>query len=193
MEKESLTLSREELNQLLFSEDMNNYIDCDTSTGDFDSEKGAMTDYSIDLYREGKLYRGRGGYFTGVTGHVFNYPIEFEIVETEIETEIPERIFSIFRVYDYKGGELSTSTNLFIEDLCCELAETLELGDVSSLSEEEISEKIEKITSENFFFNYAGSDRGFCGKIYEHVENQLKEVKFVDFLPQIASYVKTNW
>ena len=55
------------------------YILADTDDGDFDSEKGAMTDFKLTLYdNEDKLIgTGHGGYYTGVTGMCFHYPVTF--------------------------------------------------------------------------------------------------------------------
>ena len=55
------------------------YIECDTNDGSFDAEKGAMTDFKIRLYDDENKLRatGRGGYYTAITGVVFNYDIEF--------------------------------------------------------------------------------------------------------------------
>lgn len=55
------------------------YIFADTDDGDFDSEKGAMTEFKLELYdNEDKLMgTGRGGYYTGITGMRFNYPVTF--------------------------------------------------------------------------------------------------------------------
>lgn len=54
----------------------------DTSTGDFDSEKGAMTDYEINLISpNGDRYVAWDGYYTGVTGHCFYGDIVFELEE----------------------------------------------------------------------------------------------------------------
>lgn len=55
----------------------NFYID--TSLGDYDSEKGAMVDYLLSMDSpEGVTYEARAGYYTGSTGHCFNYVIAFE-------------------------------------------------------------------------------------------------------------------
>lgn len=50
-----------------------------TDDGDFDSEKGAMTDYLITALDKttNKMYVGRGGYYHGTIGEEFNYPVTF--------------------------------------------------------------------------------------------------------------------
>lgn len=53
-------------------------LDSDTDTGTFDSAKGAMTDYKLTLTSpKGEIFTGRGGYYTGVTGEVFDNNVEF--------------------------------------------------------------------------------------------------------------------
>lgn len=51
----------------------------DTSSGDFDAEKGAMCNYKLTLTDpEGNIYIGHGGYYTAITGEVFSYDVVFE-------------------------------------------------------------------------------------------------------------------
>jgi hypothetical protein len=108
-----------------------------------------------------------------------------------------KRKFSIFKVSDYKGGELSSYTNLSEEEFIVELSELFtDMDDDKNLSEmtlEEIQKEIRKMESdEDFYSLYAGGD-GFCGEICEHIENELVDVSIEDFIPQIASYIKENW
>jgi hypothetical protein len=106
-----------------------------------------------------------------------------------------KRKFSIFKVYDYKGGELSSSVNLSEDEFIGELAEKFDDldGDPSELTVEEIQKQIEEMESdEDFYSTYAGGD-GFCGEIYEHKGSNLEEVSISDFIPQIAAYIKENW
>jgi hypothetical protein len=58
------------------------YIDCDTDEGSYDSEKGAMYDFPIELYNpDGELVgETEGGYYTGGTG------VEFDDSEYIFET-----------------------------------------------------------------------------------------------------------
>lgn len=59
-------------------------METDTSEGEFDAEKGAMCDYEITLISpEGKQFVGEGGYYTACTGEMFNYDIDFDLVEDE--------------------------------------------------------------------------------------------------------------
>lgn len=105
------------------------------------------------------------------------------------------RKFSIFSVYDYKGGELRSSTNLSEEEFYGQLADLVEhvVPDVTKLSVEEIQSKLEELCNKNDFeSSYAGGD-GFCGEMYEHIGGELSTVEFIDFLPQVASFIKKNW
>lgn len=53
-------------------------LEADTDNGDFDSEKGAMTDYKLTLTApDGTQYVGRGGYYNGPAGEHYNYDVEF--------------------------------------------------------------------------------------------------------------------
>lgn len=78
-----IILTAQELEDLLGGEDVKGFegweADADHSTGDFDSEKGAMIDYDITLYdpHTKTTYKARDGYFTGGTGDCFNGDIEF--------------------------------------------------------------------------------------------------------------------
>jgi hypothetical protein len=59
---------------------------CDTETGDFDSEKGAMTDYEVSVRDKDKNWWMAKdiGYYTGPTGHIFNESkIKFELYVPE--------------------------------------------------------------------------------------------------------------
>ena len=53
-------------------------LEANTERGDYDPEKGAMYNYLLTLISpEGNQYTGRGGYYTGPTGELYNYAIEF--------------------------------------------------------------------------------------------------------------------
>ncbi len=96
------------------------------------------------------------------------------------------KTYAIFKVYDYKGGELRSSTNLTYKDFINELTElfdNLELDDLSerrdrkikkildsdSESASDIKSEIKKFMDEgDFYSTYAGAlGDGFCGKMYE--------------------------
>ena len=61
------------------------YIECDTDTGDFDSEKGSMFDYDVCLFNKEDELLGiaSGGYFNAMCGHKFNYDLTFYPPEPE--------------------------------------------------------------------------------------------------------------
>jgi hypothetical protein len=107
-----------------------------------------------------------------------------------------KRKFSIFKVYDYKGGELNSNINLDERTFYAELAQLFEdqeflEDDLADMTEEEICIELKRIEASNDFYSYyAGSDGGFCGEIYEHINGNLVEVKIEDFIPQIAYYIK---
>ena len=108
-----ITLTPEQLEDLLGGEENVKGFegweaDADHSTGDFDSEKGAMTDYEITLYdpHTKTTYEAQDGYYTAVTGDVFNGNIEFtakvkkvkkvkkaNLTESEIQTKLKKIIF----------------------------------------------------------------------------------------------------
>jgi hypothetical protein len=117
--------------------------------------------------------------------------------------------YAIFKVYDYKGGELNSSTNLDKEQLISNLAEIFERyndcddddeDDEDESDEEGLKKDLEIIKSfineclsrEDFFSTYAGGD-GFCGEIYEVEGDKMKEVDFTSFLEEIAQYIFNNW
>jgi hypothetical protein len=124
--------------------------------------------------------------------------------------------YAIFKVYDYKGGELNASTNLDKEELISNLAEIFERyndcdydyddDDDESVKEDEsdkeegLKKDLESIKTfineclsrESFFSTYAGGD-GFCGEIYEVEGDKMEEVSFTSFLEEIAQYIFENW
>ena len=82
--------------------------------------------------------------------------------------EIEEK-YHIFKVYDYKGGELRSIINLDYESFIGELAGLFEYIDLDELkSESEIFKCIKEIHDDKkeFYSLYAGGD-GFCGNIYK--------------------------
>lgn len=107
-----------------------------------------------------------------------------------------KRKFSIFKVYDYKGGELNSDVNLDERSFYGSLAELFDDfdGDYTLLTEDEICNELKKLESaEDFYSYYAGGEGGFCGELYEHINGLLVEVELADFIPQIASYIKEEW
>ena len=108
-----------------------------------------------------------------------------------------KRTFSIFQVYDYKGGELCTYTNLSETTLyswLSELFEELELDrSIPDIAVEEIEDELRKIENgRDFYSSYACGD-GFVGEIYEHIDNKLVKISIKDCIPGIAKYIKERW
>jgi hypothetical protein len=103
--------------------------------------------------------------------------------------------YAIFKVYDYKGGELSSSLNLDKESFIEEL---------SSIFENNFDEDIEKdlesvkefinncLIDDDLLSEYAGGD-GFCGKIYEVDGDNMRQLKINDYLEDVAQYIFDNW
>jgi len=110
--------------------------------------------------------------------------------------------YAIFKVYDYKGGELNASTNLDKEELISNLAEIFERFSYCDDDDEDegLKKDLESIKTfineclsrEDFFSTYAGGD-GFCGEIYEVEGDKMKEVDLTYFLEEIAQYIFNNW
>jgi hypothetical protein len=85
-------------------------IEYDDSTGDFDSEKGAMTDFEIYLYNEEEDLVGTaiGGYYTGVGGISFSYDLEFEAPEPETDlTRFNEYLRNTSYASNLSGNDLA--------------------------------------------------------------------------------------
>lgn len=108
------------------------------------------------------------------------------------------RIFSIFQVYDYKGGELGRELNCSMNDV----ADTLigsglikhkDLGHWEDLYSME-DNKIREVISECEFdtSTYAYYDGGFTGAIFEHKDNKLVEVNLEIFRPAMADSAIKN-
>ena len=105
-----------------------------------------------------------------------------------------ERIFSMFRVYDYKGGELSRYTNVTTEEIAGELAEMYyeDIFDLVGKTVEDIRKYILDNPMEES--TYAGGDTGnFVGNIYEHVDNKLVGVSLNSCIEDIVQYIHKNW
>jgi len=117
--------------------------------------------------------------------------------------------YCIFKVYDYKGGELSTSVNLDYDEFISELSDLFENIDIDSISEKrdrniskilgedsgldkDIKVEVEKILKSNFYSTYAGGD-GFCGECYEVDNNNLKRIKIENYVDDIVKYIIKNW
>lgn len=83
----NLTFTEKETKQLYYNEEPNDndertegpkgyegwWIETDTDSGDFDSEKGSMHDYDINLFDDNGEFMGSttGGYFNAIAGEHF--------------------------------------------------------------------------------------------------------------------------
>lgn len=122
--------------------------------------------------------------------------------------------YCIFQVYDYKGGELSSSVNLSHDSFIGELAERFEntvyklqdkavkrdrtidsvlndteLVSYKSLLKEAISNEISK---SGFYSSYAGGD-GFVGEMFCIENNHMTRVRHSQFVDDIVEYINKNW
>lgn len=108
--------------------------------------------------------------------------------------------YAIFKVYDYKGGELNAFTNLTKEQFISELAEIFENRDFEDEDGEPIKKDLEAIkeflnkcvSEEDFESTYAGGD-GFCGNLYEIEGDKMVYVGITSYLEEIAHYIFDNW
>ncbi len=110
-------------------------------------------------------------------------------------------MYSIFRVYDYKGGELSSSINIDESRFIGKLADLFENGfdglvdepDFSRMNLKDIEDALKKIEKSNEFYSEYAGGYGFVGEIYEHSNNKLVSKSIKQFIPQIAKHIKENW
>lgn len=125
------------------------------------------------------------------------------------------KTYCIFKVYDYKGGELSSRVNLSHEDFIGELAEKFEnaawelkedkatrrdtkidtIVDSVKTDEYKIALKsaiLAEINDSDFYSTYAGGD-GFVGEMYCIENNIMKSVSHSQFVDEIVDYIDKNW
>jgi 3-hydroxyacyl-CoA dehydrogenase len=114
-----------------------------------------------------------------------------------------EQIYSIFKVYDYKGGELDSVLNQTRERMIAELAEShifehpeLPYNDSAYImvKEENYSlNEVEQILNEAKFESglYAGGDVSVIA-VYEHINNKLERVNLSSFKSEVISYILTQ-
>ena len=85
------------------------------------------------------------------------------------------RMFSMFKVFDYKGGEVSSSVNIDLDQIVGELLESMKGGyEAWDLPEAEMREFFANAEIETDLYAYQDSDN-FCGEIYEHKDGKLIE------------------
>lgn len=104
-----------------------------------------------------------------------------------------KKLYCIFSVSDYKGGELHSSVNMSFYKFIGELSEKFYLDNIDNMTIDQIREEVvEKLKDRGFYSTYAGGD-GFCGKCYVIEDNNLKSVKIESYVNDIADYIYTNW
>ena len=114
------------------------------------------------------------------------------------KAKVEDRIFSIFKVYDYKGGELSSTTNIDLDYVVSELIESGIIEHKEIEYSDDIygkkDEDIRRICSECDLKDnlYAGGDNGPVLEIFEHKDNKLTSVYPSEFQPLFADYIIKN-
>jgi len=105
-----------------------------------------------------------------------------------------KKTYAMFRVYDYKGGELRSEINIKDKgELVCDLFENCNFDGVKN-KEDILAILKEKEKSELFYSTYASSDRGgFTGEIFEISDNEMKQITVESCLPACAKYIAENW
>jgi len=120
-----------------------------------------------------------------------------------MEIKMEDRTFSIFKVYDYKGGELRTEVNKSFNYVVGEIIEAgmiehkeLPYSDsiyeiLENLPKDEALIKCNALINESTLRNdiYAGGDCGPIMKIFEHVDNRLVQASLNEFKPYLAENI----
>lgn len=103
-------------------------------------------------------------------------------------------MYHIFRVWDYKGGELSSEVNLSREQLIENLAERMydSYLDESFDTLEKIKARVKRLVVQKYDGNdFLGEHDGFMGEIYQSstdVANiSLIEVKWTDLVDELSA------
>jgi len=93
-------------------------------------------------------------------------------------------MYHIFKVNDYKGGELDWETNLDKSDFIEEIADQFNLEEYGGLEYEQLFEAIHKELSEpSFNHKYAGGK----GILFKTKRNgKLKQLEWIDLVEPIA-------
>lgn len=107
-----------------------------------------------------------------------------------------DAVYTLIKVYDYKGGELNVTPNLTKEGLASELSEYFEnvFYEEDTLKDRDTIEKIvsDAMIKGEIQSEYAGGD-GYTFEIYKAYRNQLTEVKFIEFREDIIKHIYKNW
>jgi len=100
-----------------------------------------------------------------------------------------DKLYHIFRVYDYKGGELSPNTNLDRLGVCNEIIEYFFEDNLKlDQNEEDLKKTMREIVNENSS-TYAGGD-GWCGEIFFTENNILKSCSISSFFDDIIDILR---
>lgn len=103
-------------------------------------------------------------------------------------------MYHIFRVWDYKGGELSSDVNLDREQLISNLAERMSDSylDESYNTLEKIKVRVQRLITQKYDGNdFLGTHDGFMGEIYqtstEADDSSLTKIKWVDLVDELSA------
>jgi hypothetical protein len=101
-----------------------------------------------------------------------------------------DKLYHLFRVYDYKGGELSASTNLSRLDICNEIIEYFFNDDKLKIDQnnEDLKKTMGRIVNENSSI-YAGGD-DWCGNIFFTEDKILKSCSISSFFDDIIDILR---
>lgn len=109
--------------------------------------------------------------------------------------------YALFKVYNYKGGELNSYTNLTKEKLISNLSDYFERYDEDIFTEDgkileldQLKENLKLIVDDKYnFFSLYATGEGFTGEIYKIENNEMFKLAFEDFTNEIAEYIYKNW
>jgi len=103
-------------------------------------------------------------------------------------------MYHIFRVWDYKGGELSSDVNLDRESFIENLAERMSDSylDESHNTLEKIKARVKRLVEQKYNGNdFLGNHDGFMGEIYqsstEADDSSLTEVEWTDLVDELSA------
>ena len=100
------------------------------------------------------------------------------------------KTYAIFKVYDYKGGELSTTINMSFEDLLSELWKLYGNNpNLKTATEQNILDWLNANPIEESVYAGGGS---FCGILYEVEDSIMQAIGLDEFNKELAAYIFTN-
>ena len=103
-----------------------------------------------------------------------------------------ETKYHLFKVYDYKGGELSSNINLSKVKVIKDILETLDTNfyydnEDTPLTKEEIITHIKDPSNLPEFSEYAGGDDTVAELYYTTLTGDLEEINITEFIKDNAS------